>query len=73
MNVQVLDLEQVPDIDMDIVEDLVRQDFDLEIKDYYGELVQPGKIFSEILLYSEHTNETIKFIKFDHEDTDDEE
>jgi len=70
---KVLDLEQVPDIDMDIVEDLVRQDFDLEIKDYYGELVQPGKIFSEILLYSEHTNETIKFIKFDHEDTDDEE
>ena len=63
--VQVIDLEQVPDIDQDLVEDLVRQDLDLVIKDYYGENVRPGRIFSEILL----DRPDIKFITFDHEDS----
>jgi len=62
---EVIDLEQVPDIDQDLVEDLVRQDLDLVIKDYYGENVRPGRIFSEILL----DRPDIKFITFDHEDS----
>jgi len=63
VGLQVLDLEQCPDIQLSVLEDLVRQNMDLVIKDYYGEQVTPGRKFSEILL--DHPE--ISFISYDHE------
>eukprot|EP00092_Neocalanus_flemingeri_P106435 GFUD01136569.1.p1 GENE.GFUD01136569.1~~GFUD01136569.1.p1 ORF type:complete len:503 (+),score=118.76 GFUD01136569.1:59-1567(+) len=60
---QLLDLEQCPDVQLAVLEDLVRQNMDLVIKDYYGEEVTPGRKFSEILL--DHPE--ISFISYDHE------
>jgi len=63
VGLQLLDLEQCPDIQLAVLEDLVRQNMDLVIKDYYGEQVTPGRKFSEILL--DHPE--ITFISYDHE------
>ena len=63
VGLQVLDLEHCPDIQLSVLEDLVRQNMDLVIKDYYGEQVTPGRKFSEILL--DHPE--ISFISYDHE------
>jgi len=63
IGLQVLDLEQCPDVQLAVLEDLVRQNMDLVIKDYYGEQVTPGRKFSEILL--DHPE--ITFISYDHE------
>jgi len=63
VGLQLLDLEQCPDVQLAVLEDLVRQNLDLVIKDYYGEQVTPGRKFSEILL--DHPE--ITFISYDHE------
>jgi len=63
VGLQLLDLEQCPDVQLAVLEDLVRQNMDLVIKDYYGEQVTPGRKFSEILL--DHPE--ITFISYDHE------
>jgi len=63
VGLQLLDLEQCPDVQLAVLEDLVRQNLDLVIKDYYGEQVSPGRKFSEILL--DHPE--ITFISYDHE------
>jgi len=63
VGLQLLDLEQCPDVQLAVLEDLVRQNMDLVIKDYYGYQVTPGRKFSEILL--DHPE--ITFISYDHE------
>jgi len=63
VGLQLLDLEQCPDVQLCVLEDLIRQNMDLVIKDYYGEQVTPGRKFSEILL--DHPE--ITFISYDHE------
>eukprot|EP00092_Neocalanus_flemingeri_P022884 GFUD01024811.1.p1 GENE.GFUD01024811.1~~GFUD01024811.1.p1 ORF type:complete len:513 (+),score=109.47 GFUD01024811.1:67-1605(+) len=60
---QLLDLEQCPYVQLAVLKDLVRQNMNLVIKDYYGEEVTPGRKFSEILL--DHPE--ISFISYDHE------
>jgi len=63
VGLQLLDLEQCPDVQLSVLEDLVRQNMDLVIKDYYGEKVTPSRKFSDILL--DHPE--ISFISYDHE------
>lgn len=63
VGLQLLDLEQCPDVQLAILEDLVRQNMDLVIRDYYGEQVTPGRKFNDIML--DHPE--ITFISYDHE------
>jgi len=62
-----LDLEQCPDIELDALRDLLRKNLKLEIKEYYGELVDIDEGIQELLYY----NPNIEFVSFDGESDSD--
>jgi len=59
-----LDLEQCPDVPTHLLEDLVRRNLRLVVKNYYGETVGPGDDLKDII----ESNPDISFVSFDHED-----
>jgi hypothetical protein len=81
---QLLDLEQCPDVELAMLQDLVRRNLGLVVRDYYGERVAPCR---ELQVMAESDSGTdgigvqeylihhpeITFITYDHEAEEDEE
>jgi len=67
-SLKLIDLEQCPDIQLAVLQDLVRKNLDLVVTDYYGERVGPGRHLTEFLL----DNPEISFVSYDHESDSDE-
>merc|ERR1711962_823258 len=61
---KLLDLEQCPDVELADLQDLVRKDLNLVVKDYYGERVSPCRTLREYLI--DHPE--VEFVTYDHEE-----
>jgi len=60
---KLLDLEQCPDVELADLQDLVRKNLSLVVKDYYGERVSPCRTLREYLI--DHPE--VEFVTYDHE------
>ena len=61
---KLLDLEQCPDVELADLQDLVRKNLSLVVKDYYGERVSPCRTLREYLI--DHPE--VEFVTYDHEE-----
>jgi len=60
---KLLDLEQCPDVELADLQDLVRKNLSLVVRDYYGEKVSPCRGLQEYLI--DHPE--VEFVTYDHE------